>query len=676
MLTVSGLPWVLALFKFAAAVFLALYIPGSLFLSSRTTKSRLVYLTLALVIGLVLWGWQEYLFGFLSLRDLSYLYLLSCLAVWVFKLIKKPPLSFLKKFKLKKAMKQADWLLFALVAVGVLIQVFPLWYNGLPFQGKGLLFTGGNVEDNLWHASLTHEIVKRFPPNGPGVPGVLLQNYHYWSNLIVASFVRVFGLPLFPSQFHFFLLLIAFLLGATAVSLCRTLRLSQLTTRLFVFFLYFGGDLIYLILFFLRRGPNLFGMASLEDGTKFLYNPPRAFSFVIALAGLALFVLWRKKKIGSLGVLSMLLLATTAGFKIYTALFFVGGLGLLGLIALLKRNWRDVFIYLLFPFFAALIYIPANAQAGGLIWAPFLIVNNFIVQPLLGLERWEMARMIFYQDRKYDKVLIFEIGFTILFFIALFGTKLLSFFQSPFYLFKKLGKELSLLLLVGIFSSLFVGLFFLQETGGGNTFNFIVSAFLFTSILVALSLAYWQEKLPKAPFSLFLIIVVLATIPRVVFETSTNAKNFLSPEGFLIKNEELDFYKLIGEDTSSFTVAVDPDHFWGRTSPYASLFLNQPLYLSGNGLLKHFRLDVEKEEGIQNSIFKETDEKVLIQNLLKHRVKYIVLYDNHSLPITSANLYTSASLQNDSGTLLKVDQERLKERCISILKQPCVLPPE
>ncbi len=490
-----------------------------------------------------------------------------------------------------------------------------------------------------------------------------MNNYHFWSNLVIASLVRVFRLPLFPAQFHFFPLLISYLLGFSTVAFWDILNFNKVVTRFLVFLNYFGGDLIYLLLIFLKRGPNYFIMSSLEDGTKFLYNPPRAFSLIIALAGISIFSLWLKSKKDLLGFLSIFLLASTIGFKIYTSLFFVPGIFFLALISLFRHNWKKLFILATFPLIAILIYLPTNSQAGGLIWTPFSIVNNFIVQPSLGLESLERARIIFLNDKKYLHNLIFEIVFTGIFLIGILGTKILGFFQSVSFVVKKLGKELTLLLITGIFSSLFVGLFFIQVTGGANTFNFLVSVFFFLSIFASLSISFWKEKLPKYLFWIFIILIIILTTPRVTYETFHNLKNFFNPRGFLLTNEELELYKLINNQSLSFhKTAIDPMHWLGRNTPYVSLFLNQPLIVSGNGLLKHFRIDISKEEKSQSLIFNNSNEVVVAKELFTNQIGHIVLYENHSLRATESAYFTTVLAKNNAGAVLKVNRERLLER--------------
>lgn len=627
---------------FILVVFLAFYLPGSFFLPKRIFKSTLVYATLAIIVGLVLWGWQEFIFGYLRLRWLAYLYLAFFFLAWAFKQNK----NLFAGWRI-----QIDKILLLLVATGIIMQVMPMWQNGVNFQNKGLMFSGCNTEDNLWHAALTTEMVKRFPPNGPGLADTAMRNYHYWSDMVVAATVRIFRLPLLTSQFHFFPALIALLLGLATISFSRLARLSAGITRLIVFLTYFGGDLIYLV---------TFKMSSLEDGARFLCNQPTAFSYVIALGGLALFVAWIKEKNNRLGLLVLLILASSVGFKIYTYLFFVPGILLLAIYTFFKKQWSTWLIFSSFFIFSLIIYLPTNSEAGGLVWTPFAIVNNFIVQPGLNLIRWEMARIIFFNDKKYLINLIFETGFTLIFLTAILGTKVFGFFTSPRFLAQKLGGQLTLIMFLGTLTSLIGGLFFIQTTGGANTFNFLVSIFLFNSILTGLSFAYWQKKLPKMLAGILLILLILLTLPRVTYETINHIKNFRQPDGFLLTNEELALYRFINRQaTPGALIAVDPMHYLGRNSPYVSVFVNRPLLLSGNGLLKHFHLNVAAKEESQKIIFNSDRGALLAEELLASQVAYIFLYDNHYLPATESALFTRVAEKNKAGTVLQILPEKI-----------------
>ena len=159
---------------------------------------------------------------------------------------------------------------------------------------------------------------------------------------------------------------------------------------------------------------------------------------------------------------------------------------------------------------------------------------------------------------------------------------------------------------------------------------------------------------------LLLVLLILFTLPRVTFETVNHLKNFLKPSGFLLTNEELDLYKFINQNASpQATIAVDPNHYLGRNSPYVSVFLDRPLLLSGNGLLKHFHLDVTAKEASQKIIFNSDKGNLVAEELLTNQVEYIFLYDIHHLSATESALFTRAAEKNKAGTVLEVLPEEI-----------------
>lgn len=438
--SVSGFSWWLNLGKFIIAIFFSFFIPGSLFLNSKKFPAKIIFLTLSELLGMTLFAWQEFIFGYLKQRNFTYFYLLICSIFWFKKYFRDIiPTKKWAKINVVLILKNLDFLAILIVLLGVFVQVMPLWKNGI-WTKQGFLFFGGNTSDNLWYVTLTKELVNRFPPLEPGLPGIELKNYHYWASLLIAGIVRIFGLPLFTTQFQFFSLLISFLLALSLISFSQIIFLKRNALLWLLFFGFFGGDFFYLILLILNRNQDIFALSSLEDGAKFLYNPTRAFSFVIALGGLSFFALWqRRKKEFYLGLLSMFLLASTIGFKVNIALFFFPGILTLLIFQLFKKNIKEALILVSFFLFFFLVYFPTNAQAGGLIWAPFTLVNEFIVQPSLNLGRWELARRIFLADNKYLKNLVFEFSFTAIFVVGILGTKIISFSKIRFFLLEDLA---------------------------------------------------------------------------------------------------------------------------------------------------------------------------------------------------------------------------------------------
>ena len=103
----------------------------------------------------------------------------------------------------------------------------------------GLFISSYNNVDQVWHATLIEELVRRFPPNEPGLFGIALINYHFWFHLVTAELIRVFHLPLFQTQFIGMYALGPILLALIAYPLAAAIYNSKLFIRLVFFFFFF-----------------------------------------------------------------------------------------------------------------------------------------------------------------------------------------------------------------------------------------------------------------------------------------------------------------------------------------------------------------------------------------------------------------------------------------------------
>src|SRR5260221_3271006 len=90
--------WLFALLT-PLVFFVSFYVPGSFFVEKLKPKSTIIYFLLSLVLGLVMWGVQGFVFGFIQLRWLTYLYLMFFGFLYLQKLS-------LKKFFWRKLYKE------------------------------------------------------------------------------------------------------------------------------------------------------------------------------------------------------------------------------------------------------------------------------------------------------------------------------------------------------------------------------------------------------------------------------------------------------------------------------------------------------------------------------------------------------------------------------------------
>src|ERR1035437_5260964 len=145
---------ILFIIYFIFASFLAFYIPGRVVLGDQKNLSKIGFVAVSYILGIVLWAWQGYLFGFLQLRGLSSLYLLIFLGLFILKKY--------YSFKLPKAsFKKFDWLTISIAVVGIFGQAVIHIRHGV-MTLFGMSITDNNSIDHVWHATLVQEMVKRF----------------------------------------------------------------------------------------------------------------------------------------------------------------------------------------------------------------------------------------------------------------------------------------------------------------------------------------------------------------------------------------------------------------------------------------------------------------------------------------------------------------------------------
>ena len=630
---------------FWVAVFIAFFIPGNTLLRKFKLET-LPQITLSVCLGIVLWALQGYLFGYLNLRILSYGYL-ALFLIWWF--------SGVRNFRLKvpswpplKFNRTALFIIF----VGVVFQLSAVWFIGR-YTENGLYFCCRGVPDDIFHLSLTYELTQRFPPDEPGMYPVPVKNYHYAANLVMADTIRVFKLPLMPTVYQYFPFLLSLLLAFTALSFARLLNLSPRFANWLLFFLYFHGDIIYLLLFLRGKGLD-FSVTIFDDATKLLAGPTRSFSIVLLFTGLSFLFLWLKGKKAVLGIISALVFGSLIGFKVYTGIFALTGLGFLGLYFLFKKNWRRLWPLFLAVFLSLVIYLPVNAGAGGISFNGLYRFENFLAQPAFGLQNLELARLNFLNQGNYLRAFPYELLGAILYFPVLFGTVLIGIFQTRKSL-SAIPAEINIFLIGAAFVTGTVGLFFVQDVGGLNSVQFLLNLYFIFAIFAALFCAYVLPNLGRGKWAIVFLLIAF-TLPRPVHEALENFLFVSRHQGYTISSQELAGLNFLKNNTPAQSlILLSPELAKQENLMYVSFLTNRPVYLAGYiGVLSdHQAFGAAKRLLIDQEIFTSSDANLVSRLLTTNRINYLYLFDNKSSSFKE-NLFTQEFI-NNKVRILKVN---------------------
>ncbi len=641
---------------FCLVAVLAFFVPGDLLVGKLKIKiwSRIV---LSFMVGMVLWSLLGLLFGYLNLRFLFYLYLFFALFWW----IKKNKGKF-KKFK-KLDFNKIDYFLIVLLVLGTLTQLISVGFMGIRYT-DGMYFCCV-VPDSLYHLGLTNELVKNFPPYEPGMSGVLVKNYHLLFNLTVADLVRIFKLPLIETQTQYFAFLLSIGIGAGAWVFGELVNIGKGFVRWLVFFVYFAGDILYLFMLVLGKGLN-FDVRILHDSTKLWGSPPRVIALVLLFGGLSLLVYWIKKKNTFALWLSVLVMASLVGYKVYDGIFAALGLGFLGIFLVAKKRWREVWALMFFLLLTAIIYLPFNSGAGGLVWAGLWRFDDFIVRSEFELGRVELAKRIFAENKNYLRVAYHETIYIFLYFLTIFGTLLLGFAQNL----KSLGRfpmELNLFLIPAVLLSIISGSLFFQKTGGANSGQFLIVVMTVLPIYAALSVSYWLGKFGTKAATLLTIIIILLSGTRAVYDTYTqirfdmvrdidNSSSLLVPSDELIA---LDFIRL-NTTNEAVVLADNIGRNAGNRSYYLSFLGNRNLFLTGSDILNDHGVDVSQRIKDRQIVFRSPYVSSVSATLDKNKIDYIYMKSNWYLESTASAQFLEPVYENDLIKILKIDKDKIK----------------
>ena len=271
------------------------------------------------------------------------------------------------------------------------------------------------------------------------------------------------------------------------------------------------------------------------------------------------------------------------------------------------------------------------------------------MQPALGLDHMELAREIYVQHHSYIRILQYELMFALIYLFCSFGTKLIGLIQSKQSL-KLLPIELNIFLI----PSLLASLFFLQKTGGANTFNFLTSVFIIGSVYTALACFYWLPKLnPWIKYSV-IVVIVLITIPRAYFTSEINYVNAIQ-KPLLLSNDELDALLYLQKNTPSESlILTDRKIALNQDEPYVGYLSDRPLFLAGEGgELGSHGIGFDQRLNAVNIITKSNNPTLVTRTLRANHIDYLYYLVKSPLGLKHPEEVFKTVYRNDKIRILK-----------------------
>lgn len=611
---------------FALGCFLAFYIPGSLLLR-RLPISRLQHTVWSIITGMALWGLQAWVLGYASLREATYLYLIACLLFWL-------RLKGYRALRLNVRSFRAEYLTIGIISLGVIAQLGTAFLFGLPTK-NGMSLVSIMPPDHEWHAAVISQLVKHIPPAQPLMSGIPLQGYHFFGDMIIADFIRVFRIPLVTAAFQYFSMLLSLMFGLSVLAFARVVRLHFISERLLLFLVYFGADFIPFITLLSGNGFRL-SMGALESGTSLLMNYPRAFAAVFMFSALGLLTVWweRKSHAITLSFATALIMAAAVMSKVNVGIMGVIGLIMLGAYAFWKKDYGKLPMMLLAAVLTGILYLPTNAQSGGLIYTGFWRVQDFIVQPELNLSRLELARRIFEEHHNTIRVMGYNLFFLGIYVIAIFGLKTVGLLQTRRTL-RELPGYMHFMLLPGMAVCFVAGMFFIQTVGGANSFNFLSTVFIFGSVYAAITLGNIIRSTRVTAIQMFIVLAILVvSLPRAVYDSHRLFSAYFNATGPAVSESDMKMYRYLADTVPDSAVFLRGDYKLSYLAE-KNVFIGEG---DGLGVLHNLNARTEEREKIAETIYSSTDSAKIYRLLTDNAIGYVLVGTNTLLSSMSAML--------------------------------------
>lgn len=477
-------------------------------------KGFLEDFTIASIFGITFFTISAYVLSFLHLR--SVLWIIPVVGVLVLiKALRSIDFGFLKE---KILVNKFILLIFF---IGIIFQVAVNAPSGMEYDG-GIYFFSSHGHDGVWHLSLMEEMKKgEFPFKNPEFLGNTLQNYHFFSDLLMSEMSRLYKFSNLDIYFRFMPVVFSLLLGLASFLLVRNWTGSKVAGVWSLFFVYFAGSFGYILT--IPQNHNLSGETIfwVSQTHSVLGNPPHASAFIIFIAFLISFFNFVKERNKPYFWLCVFFGAVIIEFKIYAGLLILGGLLVTGVFEILgKRKFEIMTLFLYTLILSLLIYFPNSRNSQEfLVFEPWWFIRTMVVAPdRLNWLDLELRRQTYISEDNLKRVIQLEATAFLIFLFGNLGMRFIGFFTYFKLIFKSIYKEyFNLFFIVVTTAAFLIPVFFLQKGVAWNTIQFNQYFLLLFGFLAAITASQIINVLKLKILKIIVIfLIVLLSVPTQV----------------------------------------------------------------------------------------------------------------------------------------------------------------
>lgn len=639
---------------------LTFYLPGFWFVKkAKESLEDQEVLALSFALSLIFFLLIAVIFGLANLRALT---LPSVILI-----------GFLVIFKFKKSIL-APWKIFlkdkkltALAVLGILTMGFINFPSGLK-STKGLEFWSSQGYDGTWHIALIEEIKKSFPPQSPIFAGENLSNYHYFADVVMGEFNRIFSFfSPWDLYFRFFPVLFSFMIIISVYSFLTRWQGSRTAGYLGIFFSVFVGSFGYIVSFLrdgkIFAGETTFWAAQLNT---IIGNPPHAISLSLVSTFFLALLFYQTSKRKYWIIICIFLGGFLSGFKVSAGVIILTGIFLAALAEIIFK--RKIYVLLLATILGILNVVTFKSITKGgeslLLWQPWWLIHSMVQSTdRLGLIDWELKRQHYLAKGTWHawlRVIQLETQSFLIFFVGNLGMRIIGFgalFKNFLNKVSALRNPLDAALFGAMLTGLLVPLFFVQKGVAFNSIQFMQYFLLIFGFYAAAGVYQTLIPLKSKPLkSILLVLIIILSVPTVIgnlLELYGQGKTSIS----VISNEELSGLNFLKENSNLSDIVLTmpyeyfpkkqffslpkPIYVWYPTS-YVSAVSSRRTYLTAEEMATQTGFPVSERLGAVKDFFKQKDSEANKKFLRENKIKYIYLIKNeivNSLDTNNLDIY-------------------------------------
>ncbi len=619
-------------------------------------------LTIASVFGLVMFTLSAYVLAALHLRFFMWVFPIA--GLWSLVRHKKELLV----FRPRLSYKSFFLLIFIVGIIGMVAVNAP---SGLPYK-EGIVFWSSHGHDGVWHLALMESMkAPIFPFQNPELAGTKLQNYHFFVDLLMSEFSRLFHFSSLDIYFRFMPAVFAILLGLTSFIFVKAWTKSEMAGIWSMIFTYFVGSFGYLLYIPTHKslgGESIFWVSQTQS---VLGNPPHASAFIITTAFLFLLLKYFINRKGIYFLLCVILGGVVIEFKVYAGALILGGLLLVGILELLlKRIYKTFLLFLSTLFVSLLIYFPNSANSQDfLIWQPWWFIRTMVVATdRLNWLDLELRRQTYIAEHNWKRVIQLETTAFLIFLFGNLGMRFLGFWTIIRRIKQNVFKNTFDFFFIAVtIVAFFVPVFFLQKGVAWNTIQFNQYFLLFFGFFAAASvteiLLLIKSKTLKMIISTLIIIFAIPTQVGLLWQFYSNpplskvSYNELAALDFLKNQKDNNATILTAPfnkyERDKYTKPPIPIYAWYDTG-YIPAFSGKKTLISDEEQVNIMGYDVSKLLQDRLEAFGSSDYHTINNFLKNYKVDYIYLAWGQQIATSSSYLNADLVFQNKDATVYKV----------------------